>query len=206
MATGPSTNALTRSAGEVCQRVELPPDARALLRDRQTAAQLLAELVKAQQFPPAAQLVAHALPKRSAVWWACQCLRQVPAATAAPPAKAALAAAERWVGDPSEENRRAAHAAAEKAGFDTPAGCTALAAFLSGGSLAPPNVPEVPPAEHLTAAAVAGAVLVVGVLTEPEKAQERYAKFFALAADVDSGKNRWPESAGRAADVSHPQR
>jgi hypothetical protein len=80
-----------------------------------------------------------------------------------------------------------------------------VAAFWSGGSLAPPNVAEVPPGEHLTPGAVANAVLLAAVLSEPEKAAEKFRKFFALGVEVAEDKNRWPEekpaqpAAGRAA-------
>ena len=192
MSPGQPDDALAHSANDIAQRVTLSPAARGLVRDGQTAAQLLEELLKKEDFTQAGLFLAHALPKREAVWWACQCARQAPAADG-PPADAALRAAERWVSEPTDEHRRAAHAAAEAAGVGTPAGCAALAAFLSGGSLAPPGIAEVPPAEHLTAAAVAGAVTLAAVIQEPEKAPERYQKFFALGFDVANGKNRWRE-------------
>jgi hypothetical protein len=86
------------------------------------------------------------------------------------PQAAAVQAAERWVADPSEANRRAAQAASEAAGLGTPAGCAAMAAFWSGGSLAPPEAPVVPPGEILTAHGSAGPVMLAAVLTEPQKA------------------------------------
>ena len=46
---------------------------------------------------------------------------------------------------PSDETRRAAFAAAEKAGLGHARRLRGVAAFLSGGSLAPPDVAEVPP-------------------------------------------------------------
>jgi hypothetical protein len=195
---------LARSATEVCRAVPLSPEAKALLKPQQTVKQLLDELLAKQDAEHAGKLLAHALPKRAAVWWGCQCVRQVPAAAPTPESKAALAAAERWVSAQDEDSRRAAQAAAEKAGYDSPAGIVALAAYLSSGSLAPADLPEVPPAEGLTADAVAGAVNLAAVLTEPEKAPERLKKFFALGADVDSGKNRWPESAGKPAGTARP--
>jgi hypothetical protein len=194
---------LARSAIEVCRAVPLSVEARALLKPQHTAKQFLDELVAKHDFQSACKLLAHALPKREAIWWACVCVRQVPAASATPEAKAALTAAERWVSAPTEENRRAAQAAAEVIGFGTPTGCTALAAFFSGGSLGPPNVAEVAPPEHLMPAAVAGAVLLVGVMNQPEKAPQQFARFCALGVDVDGGKNRWPEgSAARPASAT----
>ena len=55
--------------------------------------------------------LAWALPRREAVWWACQCVR-----AAVPPAEgsaddAALQAAQRWASSATEDHRRAAFAA-----------------------------------------------------------------------------------------------
>ena len=65
------------------------------------------------------------------------------------------------------------------------------AAFWSGGSLAPANVPAVPPGETLTAQAAAGAAMSAAALTEPAKAAEKHRKFLALGIDVANGKNQW---------------
>jgi hypothetical protein len=181
------------TASEVCACFTPGDEARALLRDGLTPGQFLDVLVQAQHFPDAVAFLAHALPKREAVWWACRCARQAAAAAPlTPPADAALQAAEAWVADPAEPNRRKAHAAAEAAQLSTPAGCAALAAFLSGGSLAPPEVKTpVPPGEHLTARIVAGSVQLAAVATAPEKAPEKFRAFIALGRDVASGKNQW---------------
>jgi hypothetical protein len=98
------------------------------------------------------------------------------------------------VSDPSEENRRQAMPAAEQATFGTPAGCAAVAAFWSGGSLGPPNVPPIPPGEYLTAHGVAGAIMLAAVSSEPEKAPEKYRSFLALGIEVGNGKQPWPAS------------
>ncbi|MCI0461363.1 MAG: hypothetical protein L0Z62_30815 [Gemmataceae bacterium] len=151
-------------------------------------------LLENQRYPEAVRLVAQALPKREAVWWACQCVRQAGGPQLPATAAAALGAAEKWAADPSEDNRRSAFAAAQAVGFGTPAGCAAVAAFWSGGSLGPANIPPIPPAEHLTAQGVAGAVLLAAVLHEPEKAGEKYRRFVALGKEVAGGKNRWQEA------------
>ena len=108
--------------------------------------QFLDALIGKQHFLDAVRFLAHALPKREAVWWACVCARQVADGKEPAPVKAALAAAEKWVADPSEDNRATAMPAARRPSWATPAGCAAMAAFWSGGSLAPPKAPVVPPA------------------------------------------------------------
>ena len=190
MSTGTWARVTARTAKEVCEHFQLGKEARPLLRDGLTPAQFLQTLLDKQQFPDAVRFVAYALPKREAVWWACLCARQV-LGTAPPVQSVALKAAEKWVADPNEDNRRAALPAAEAAEVGTPAGCTAMAVFFSGGSLGPPNVAAIPPGEHLTAQAVAGAVLLAAVDTEPEKAPDKLRTFLARGVEVASGTKRW---------------
>ncbi|SIO61744.1 hypothetical protein SAMN05444166_6843 [Singulisphaera sp. GP187] len=178
---------------ELCQTIELSAASRELLRNEPTAKQFLSLLVEKQEFPDAARFWAHALPKREAVWWACVCARIVMAEGAPLPQHAALEAAEAWCTDPTEENRRKTMPASDAAGLGTPAGCAAAAAFWSGGSLAPPDVPVVPPGEELTAHGVAGSVMLAAVRSEPEKAPEKYKRFFERGVGVAEGTQRWSE-------------
>jgi hypothetical protein len=193
MSNGPWTKVTAKTAAEVCKLCPLGDEAKALLRDGQTPKQLFDLLLEKKLHLDAIRLLAAALPKREAVWWACLCARQAHGTN--PPAKvaAALAAAEKWVADPSEENRRAAQAAAEAAEMKTPAGCAAMAAFWSGGSLGPTHVPAVPPGEQLTGHGVSGAVMLAAVLNQPEKAAEKHRSFLDLGVNVASGTNRWKE-------------
>jgi hypothetical protein len=62
-----------------------------------------------------------------------------------------------------------------------------MAAFWSGGSLAPPESPAVPPAANLTAKAVAGAVMLAAVVPDPVQAPEKYRHFFDLGVDIACG-------------------
>lgn len=181
-------------AVEVCQQVELGDRSRGKLRPESAPADFLDALIGEGLYLDAARFLAHALPKQEAVWWACQCARSAAGHAIAAPAAAALTAAEAWVVDPSDEHRRAALLAAETAGIGTPAGCTALAAFLSGGSLAPKDCPEVVPASHLTGRSVAGAITIAAVQTEPEKMTDKLKSFVNSGLDIASGKSRWKSS------------
>jgi hypothetical protein len=190
-AAAPPAQATEQNATEVCKRFALSDAAKQLLQDHLTLLPFLQVLVSRELFLDALRLLAHALPKREAVWWACRCARLERAEL--PPAEAAaLEAAEAWVKDPSEANRRAAQAAAEAAEFTTPAGCAAIAAFWSGGSLSPPEAPVVPPGETLTAQGVANAVLMAAEARQPEKAREHYSQFFTEGIGVATGAKKWP--------------
>jgi hypothetical protein len=105
----------------------------------------------------------------------------------------ALVAAEAWVNENSEENRRAAMDVAESQGFDTAQAWTAVAAFWAEGSMAPPDAPVVPPGEELVGHAVGGAVVLAAVEDEPEKAPQKRRRFIELGIGVANGPAPWPD-------------
>lgn len=178
-------------------RLEIEPDGARLLEGTIDAAEGIARLEQGGRLNDALRLVAHALPRREAVWWACMCARGVPDPAAKPEDLAALEAAERWVRRPDEANRRAAMAAAEKTGFRSSEAWAAVGAFWSGGSMAPEGQPVVPPAEHLTGVAVAGAVVLAAVRNAPQMADARYARFLVSARDIAlGGAGRIPPEEG----------
>jgi hypothetical protein len=178
----------------LCAAAELGEDAQALARPDLHPRQFVALLLEKSLFPDAVRFLAHALPKREATWWAWVCARRSAGDAPQPAVKAALDATEKWIAQPTDDLRRAAMDAARKAGLDSAAGCAALAAFFSGGSLAPPNAPPVPPGEFLTAKAVAGAIIIAAVAREPEKAPEKFRAFIAQGLEVTQRIKLWGDT------------
>jgi hypothetical protein len=166
-----------KPAADFVRLFKLTPQARLLLRDQHRLLGYLDLLMTNRLYEDGVRLLAHALPKREAVWWACQCARSTAGDQPAPDFEAAVRAAEQWVVDPNDGNRRAARQAAKQTGYGTPAGCAGLAAFFSGGSLGPANLPAIPPDPLQTAQFVVNAVLLAGVASEPGKAPQRYDQF-----------------------------
>src|ERR1043166_8813697 len=107
----------------ICQIAELGPDAMALMQPDQKPPEFVSILMENKLYPDAVRFLAHALPKREAVWWGWMSARRAAGDHPTPKIKAALEATEEWIAQPSEENRRAAHAAAQVAEFSTAAGC-----------------------------------------------------------------------------------
>jgi hypothetical protein len=165
---------------------ELGEEAMALLRPEMHPLDFVALLMENALYPDAVRFIAHALPKREAVWWGWVCARRAAGDSPQPKIKASLEATEKWIAQPSEDNRRSAMAAAQKAELGTAAGCAGLAAFFSGGSLAPPEAPVVPPGEFLSAKAVSGAVIFAAVAKEPERAPEKFKSFVAQGVEVSN--------------------
>jgi hypothetical protein len=182
------------TAAELAQVAELDEEARKLLTPTTGPRVFLQTMMERELYADAVRFLAHALPRREAVWWAWVCARR--AAGDAPRAEiqAALDATERWIREPSDGNRRLAMQRGEAADFGTPAGCAALAAFLSGDTLAPPNVEQaVPPGPFMAAKAIAGAIVLAAVAQEPEKATEKFQVFIQQGLDVVNRVKLWPE-------------
>ena len=117
-------------ATEVTRYVTLGEEAKKTLTPEMSANEFIEALVAKQLHPDAVQFIAHYLPKRQAVWWALGCVKQgIPEMP--PEQDAAVKSTERWIAEPTEENRQAAFKAAEEADTSTPAGITALAAYYS---------------------------------------------------------------------------
>src|SRR5271166_6571769 len=113
MSNGGLLKVTAKTAAEVCKQVPLSDEGKKLLRDGIAPRAFLDQLLEKKNYPDAAKFLAMALPKREAVWWGCLCARGAHGPNLPMPVSAALQAAEKWVKDPSEENRRATQAAAE---------------------------------------------------------------------------------------------
>ena len=176
-----SSNGLARppepTLGQICDLAKLGEESKKLLGDQRTARQFLDLLIERQLFADAIRLTAFLLPKRESVGWGCLCVRHILGTPAGGRLPDVHLAAEKWVSSPNEEDRCAASESASREEKKGPSALLALAAFFSGGSMAPPNVQAVPPPDHLTAEMVAGAVILSGVVSEPEKAADKYRVF-----------------------------
>jgi hypothetical protein len=187
MSDGLPVRLTAETADQLCSRVELSAGAKLLVRAGQTPRELLDQLIQGRHYLDSIRLIAHALPKREAVWWALACAKMAHGEPIPPPFVGAIRAAEDWIVDPSDTNRRATLPAAEAAGLGTPAGCACASAYFSGGSLAPIGIADVPPGEHVTAQLVAASVSMAAVFVEPSQAPEKHAMHLALGRKIIDG-------------------
>jgi hypothetical protein len=178
-----------RRAREVAGRDHLDEEALALLGDDQTPLEFLDVLIAHERFADAIQFLAHAIPRREAVWWGCLCVKLAGGDQLPPAEVAALTAAVRWALRPEEERRAAAKAPAEAVGFEAPAGVLAHAVSFSGGSLSPPGLPEVPPKPTLTPRCVAAAIKLAAATAPPDQAEQIFQRFLAIGIGIASGKH-----------------
>ncbi|MDT7949875.1 MAG: hypothetical protein RQ966_00060 [Acetobacteraceae bacterium] len=185
--SGSIATKLNDNVAALLPRLGLPPAAAEQIAGIRSTQAALDHLAAAELLVEATRLVAHALPRREAVWWACMCARATAPAGLPAADRAALEAAETWVRVQSDEVRRAAFAHAGEAGFNSPEAWAAVGAFWSGDSLAPVGQAPVAPPDHVAANAVAGAVALASVRDFPERRADRLRRFLASARDIGMG-------------------
>ncbi len=193
MADRPLKKIEAKDAAEVCRRFELSEKAAGVPVEGVSPAAYVENLASAALWADAETFLAYALPKREAVWWACLCTREAVGPEPKPLVASALKAAEAWVVNPTDPNRRQAKAAADAVGLGHPSGAAGAAVFASGGSLAPADLPEVPPGEHHAALAVACAAKMAATIGEDGLTDQRQRRLIDLGLGVAEGRLTWPE-------------
>jgi hypothetical protein len=177
---------MAATAGEVLARYEPPPAVKAGI----DASQRPDTAVRALRGADAVRFWAQAMRPRHAVCWALRCLDEAPGGGPEPGMRP-VAALRAWVADPSDANRRACHSAAEAAGLEHPASLIAASVFFSGGSLAPPDLPEVAPKPNLRGDLLASALELAAVRVHPERAADTFARFVALGLETAEQPEPW---------------
>lgn len=168
----------------------LPPDedVHPHFLPRRPAPDLFAALLEAGERVAAIRYLAVALPRREAVWWACAVGRHFPTPLARPEEEACWSAAETWVYDPGDSQRRAAYAPAQALDFATAGAYAALGVYWSGGSLAPPETALViPPGDALTGSAVGASVILSCVPGPAREIAARHDTALAMGFDIANG-------------------
>ncbi len=179
MTDQPLIKIANQSPAALLDRFEPSDEARALLANGMSAEQFLKALVASERHADAAQFLAHALPKREAVWWACVVVNAAGRGALTPQAQKALHFAGLWVRDPSALHREQARQAAMEAGVETAAGMTALAAYLSTSATPSPGTG--------TGAMAGSAVVMAAVTPDPLAAAGKYATFLAQGMNIAAG-------------------
>lgn len=198
MSPSAPANPVAYIVSQVASAAELEPEAQALLTPAMGPREFVTAMAEAQLHVDALKFLAHLLPRREAVWLGWLCAKKELEKQLTGEEQGALAATERWIREPTDANRRAALDAATAATLESPAGCAALGAYLSGGSMAPVDLEMVPPPRYATARAVFGCLILTAVQTEPEKAPERYKKYLGDGLELAERIDLW-KSVDRAA-------
>lgn len=178
---------LSKEAAPVAAAAQLDQEALALLAEGMGPVDYLKALFQQDRLMDAVKFLAQALPPADAIRWAAVWLRQNPEAVKTAEQAHAARTVEAWLADPSEANRRAAHEAAGAAGLNSAAGCLAMAAFMSQGSVAPPEAPPVEMNPAYAARLAAGVILIATLAAEPEKAQQKFREALKAGVAIANG-------------------
>jgi hypothetical protein len=154
------------TAAEVAGKYEPHPEAKALLTPGQTPTQYTAALQKGNFSQDHIHFLAHGMPERESVGWACKSSAKV-SDKLAPSDKTALQSAQAWVKNPTPANQAAAAAAASKTNYQGPGAWAAQGAAWSKTPGAPAK-PGTPAAPNLAGHAVAGSVMLAAALSVPK--------------------------------------
>ena len=133
------------------------------------------------------------MPKRHAVWWGILCVEETCAEQLPPQDRTAFDAAKIWVAEPTEIHRRRCEAAAGRTKYEAPGRWLAMAAFWSGESLTPADMPVVAPDDKLPGQGVTSSLMIASAFAEAKDPKQRYQAFLAKAPQVASGAIPLPE-------------
>jgi hypothetical protein len=161
------------SAGVLASLPSLGSEARSRLDPAVNVRTFLDTLRREGLYADVINVLTWVLPRQYALAWGCECWQHLQGGAEIDPSdRSAIAAAQRWLKEPTEENRRAAFELADRLGQRSAATWLAAAAGWSGGSMLPPGQPEVPPPASLSGDAVAAAVILAAA-AEPSAFAER---------------------------------
>jgi len=179
-----NTTFLLNSYKELLEKrpLELGDEATPLVEDNKSSIEVVDTLADAELLSDAVKVLAHALSKPRAVWWASQVSRaSFPEGTVpTDDEEIALKASEDWVRKPEEDLRRAAMKIADDGGYKTAACLAAAAAGWSGGSMGSPEFDPAPPPENLTSIAVGSSIVLSVYDSNVEDPKEFLVKAFKL--------------------------
>jgi hypothetical protein len=162
----------------ICASAELDGSELDLLAQHPDPRAFIGALIEQGLFRAAASVVAHALPTREGIFWAWSCAREAAGASPGEGAERCLAAARAWICEPTDAHRREAFALAREDGFASAASMACAAAFCSGGSLVPDNMPPVLPDPRAAARTIRDCVVMAAVIgRNADTIEERYRVF-----------------------------
>ncbi|OUS13024.1 hypothetical protein A9Q89_04435 [Gammaproteobacteria bacterium 53_120_T64] len=174
------------TAGELTEHFELSDEAECVAVLEDAPVQVIAKLLAEEKYHDAVTMLAHALPKREAVWWVCLAVRK----ELGPEDKldaACVVATELWVREPSELNRKAAKKLGDGRKKKSAAAWSATAASWCTGNMLDDDATLVAPPDFLYAHAVAAGITLAAVAAGPKQMAASYQLFMRQGFDLAAG-------------------
>jgi len=173
------------TAKEIGDTANLGENASALLTGEMPPSAGLDVLEEHGLYEDAVRFLAHKLPVRGGIEWGVQCVREMQPPERKNDRDEPLAAAEMWLKAPGDPARYAARQAADGSRDKSASTLIAMAVFFSGGSVAPPGNPEVPPPPYCAQKMIAGGVRIAVLSHDIANAGERYRRVLALGRKAE---------------------
>jgi hypothetical protein len=207
-----TNDTLMNNAVKFCRQNDLmlTPEGEALLLPGMTVKEYFRLLMAGNEVLDANRVLAHAMPKRHALWWGLLSVWDSLQPKAPENIAEVLGAVARFVAEPSEQQRRTVEELSGLVRADSSSYCLAMGAFLSSGSMSLPHLPTVLPKPFLTGRLVGVAVYLASVAHWPHKYKERLHHYIALGLDVVRNPDPWsqasavPEPAQAASPIETP--
>ena len=170
---------------ELSETAGVSDPARALAQDDSTPSSYLDSLEKQELYQDAVKFQAYKMPADAGIKWGSAVIKELRSPESKQQKDEPLDAVDTWVKAPGDQPRFAAKTAADNAKKNDASKLLALAVFMSGGSLAPPNAPETPPPKYSAQKLISASVSVAVISYEPAKAKERYQKALKIGKEMD---------------------
>jgi hypothetical protein len=163
-----AVRALDLPAAEVCALFKTSQGALCLLDDGPGVAVALDRFVSSGHLAEARRLLAYAMERRDAVWWAFLCAAEALRHKPMEPSQArGLDLALAWLVNPSDSGRRECKNAIYACGPTSIAGILCLAVWLSGGSISPYAGRHIEPNPHACGKLCGAVVYLCSVYFDP---------------------------------------
>lgn len=189
------------SAEQLVQRYQVPLSkvAHALLSEDQEPAAYFRALLQAGHERDARSFLAHALPRRRGLWWACLCAADVLQRNPQEGPEddtltSSLQLAARYVRQPSEEGRREAERLFRALEKSSLAGHLAGAVFYCDGSIAPSHAAPVPAPPQILGRFVSTAVYLAAIQHDVRQYRHRLREYLRMGQEVAEGQHLWQTS------------
>jgi hypothetical protein len=185
-------------------RIKLKPLAAELLKPDLSSQAFFELLLQRDQLADARRILAHAMPKRRALWWGVLCVQD--AYRSQPPADVAklLQLVTQFVATPHEDARRACGEFGKRFAPNTIAGCLATAAQFSGGSVTPAGLPPVAPRPFVTGRLVGVCVYLASVMRDAALYKDYLRAYLSLGRSIAGGELSLPSEP--VASIATPSR
>lgn len=176
-------------ASDIIDANDLSSGSAEYLNSESSPEALIMKLSEASRWPDAIRVMASALPRREAVWWACVCSRQWENLSGDETDKMALEAAEKWVFKPSDEGRSKSFRLAQLSTSASTGTLTALAVACSESKLTVFEDQEINMDSSTFPQIIAAAVLIAANEKTGEQIDDQFRVFIRIGENIAKGGN-----------------